>query len=110
MEDKLRLQSDLRNYLESESTRVINPNDFIQRTVTDGVIIDEYLKYVEAQKIPLQDTRKYLTLTNLKDRKMSFDNKIKLIGPSEAFKENVSIETNEDNTTITIKGKYISEN
>lgn len=110
VEDKLRLQSDLRNYLESESTRVINPNDFIQRTVTDGVIIDEYLKYVEAQKIPLQDTRKYLTLTNLKDRKMSFDNKIKLIGPSEAFKENVSIETNEDNTTITIKGKYISEN
>lgn len=108
-EVKLKIQSDLRNYLESESIRVINPNDFIKRTVAEGKIIDEYLKFIESQRIPLQDTKKYLTLINLKDRKMSFDNKIKLIGPAEAFKENVLIETKDDNTTITIKGKYLSE-
>ena len=46
---KINLQSDLRNYLEAGNTAVINPNDFIRRTVTDGTIIDEYLKFIDAQ-------------------------------------------------------------
>lgn len=110
-ESRIRLQSDLRNYLEAGNTSVINPNDFIRRTMADGKIIDEYLKFIEAQGIPLQDTKKYLGLANksMKDRRISFENQIKLTGPSEAFKENIRIVETEEETIITIKGKYINE-
>lgn len=110
-ENKINLQSDLRNYLEAGNTTVINPNDFIRRTVTDGKIIDEYLTFIDAQNVPLQDTKKYLNLVNksMKDRRMSFENHIKLSGPSEAFKENIKVEERGEETIITIKGKYINE-
>ncbi len=110
-ESKINLQSDLRNYLEAGNISIINPNDFIRRTVTDGKIIDEYLKFIDTQNVPLQDTKKYLTLVNksMKDRRLSFENKIKLSGPSEAFKDNIKIEENGEDTIITIKGKYINE-
>lgn len=110
-ERKIDLQSDLRDYLEAGNINVINPNDFIRRTITDGKIIDEYLKFVEVQNIPLHDTKKYLSLArrSMKDRRISFEHKIKLYGPSEAFKDSVKIEENGEDTIITIKGKYINE-
>lgn len=110
-QSKINLQSDLRNYLEAGNINVINPNDFIRRTITDGKIIDDYLKSIDAQKIPLRDTKKYLTLAHksLKDRYMSFDNSIKLYGPSEAFKDSIIITENGEDTIITIKGKYVNE-
>ncbi len=40
---------------------------------------------------------------------MSFDNHIRLSAPSEAFKENIEIVETEEDTIITIKGKYINE-
>ncbi len=110
-ETKINLQSDLRDYLYAGNINVINPNDFIRRTITDGKIIDDYLKFVDVQNIPLRDTKKYLSLASksLKDRRISFDHKIKLYGPSESFKESVKIEENGEDTIITIKGKYINE-
>lgn len=110
-ESKINLQSDLRNYLEAGNISIINPNDFIRRTISDGKIIDEYLKFIETQDVPLQDTKKYLGLVNksMKDRRMSFDNHIRLSAPSEAFKENIKIVETEEDTIITIKGKYINE-
>lgn len=110
-ETKLNLQSDLRDYLYAGNINVINPNDFIRRTITDGKTIDTYLQFVEVQNIPLRDTKKYLSLASksLKDRRISFDHKIKLYAPSEAFKESVKIEENGEDTIITIKGKYINE-
>ena len=45
----------------------------------------------------------------MKDRRISFENQIKLTGPSEAFKENIRIVETEEETIITIKGKYINE-
>ena len=107
----MNLQSDLRDYLYAGNINVINPNDFIRRTITDGKTIDTYLQFVEVQNIPLRDTKKYLSLASksLKDRRISFDHKIKLYAPSEAFKESVKIEENGEDTIITIKGKYINE-
>ena len=50
-----------------------------------------------------------LLVTSMKDRCMSFDNHIRLSAPSEAFKENIKIVETEEDTIITIKGKYINE-
>lgn len=110
-DDKIIIQEDLRNYLETTSTSVINPNDFIRRTVMDGTIIDKYLEYVNTQGVPLRDTKKHLALVNksMKERRIAFENRIKLYGPSESFKENVSIEEKGADTIIIIKGKYLSE-
>lgn len=111
-ENKILIQSELRNYIESQSIRVINPNDFIRTVVSDGSIIDAYLSFIEEQDIPLQDTRKDIKLVvkALKERKISFQNKIKLLGPTKEFYENVKIVENDNgDTVITIKGKYINE-
>lgn len=104
--------SALYTYLKVDTTQTISVSDFAERYFTDASIKDSYEGYMQSQKIPMNSIHKDISMLSLKkkERKIKFNNLVKIYAPVEKFNDNVKIiETTNEETIIQIKGRVASE-
>lgn len=81
-------------YLKVEKSPTISVSEFASRFFVDVDVQDEFSTYMDKQQVPSTDFTKDIAHieSSLSFRKISFGGNIKIVAPSEAFKELVTIE------------------
>ncbi|EIA1766326.1 nucleoid-associated protein [Vibrio parahaemolyticus] len=88
------LHNALVTFLKHENTEIVNPTEFANRYFTEEQK-DSYTHFLEEKDLPTTSFTKDIEhISNkLKHRKLSFSQNVKLVAPSEVFKELVHIES-----------------
>ena len=88
------LHNALVTYLKHENTGIVNPTEFANRYFTDKQK-DSYTEFLEDKNLPTTSFTKDIEhISNkLKHRKLSFSKNVKIVAPSEVFKELIQIES-----------------
>lgn len=121
VEEKYDLFNALTTYLKVDTSSSISASDFAEKYFEDIDTQDEYVAYLKALDLPTTSFTKDIKHieSSLKTRKVNFGGSVKLIAPSDAFLDLVSIETidGEPNeagevkewTKIIIKNKVVNQ-
>ena len=99
-------------YLKTDTNPNINVREFATTYFPNTEIIDEFSRFMEQKRIPLNNIRKDNSLIKdkLKNRKIKFSNAVLVTAPVDNFTENLEIlEKTTESTTIKIKGIIMSE-
>lgn len=99
-------------YLKTDTNPNINIREFANTYFPNAEVIDEFSKFMEQKKMPLNNIHKDNSLIKSKliNRKIKFSNSVLLTAPVDRFSENITIlEKTLEDTTIKIKGTITSE-
>lgn len=117
-EKKVALHNTLVSYLKYENTDVVNPAEFSERYF-DEEVRDSFSDFLDDKNLPSTSFTKDIDHieSKLNMRKLSFSKNVKLVAPSDIFKELVTIETiNESDegepvnwTKIIVKDSIVSQ-
>ena len=104
------LHTQLLNYINSYQYATVNSKTFADSFFGEGEINDMYRNFMVEHGIPAHDIIKDLTLVNVKNRKLKFENSISIQAPVDNFSKNIEItEDEQGNTIVQIRGKLLSE-
>jgi len=106
-EKKVDLVNALHTYLKVDQSNTIQTSDFANKYFDNEDIKDEYISFMEEQKVPTHAIPKDLTFIKrkLRRRKINFSTKVSIIAPSDKFNDLVKvIKVENDKTTIEIDG------
>jgi len=110
-EEKIDLNLGLYSYLKVSESRTINYNEFGEQYF-DSEQKEPYFEHMRVKNFPSRAINKDLSFINsiLKKRSIDFTSKVKIEAPSDIFSENVKIlESNDEKTTLEIKGKIFKQ-
>jgi hypothetical protein len=105
-EFKLDLNTALHAYLKVDQASVINVADFATRYLQES-LRDRYLEFMMVKGFTENSTPKDITYikNNLRQRNLKFSSDVKIVAPSDNFKNVINIVGKEyDNTIVQIKG------
>lgn len=112
------LHNALISYLKHENSDVVNPAEFSNRYF-DVATSDSYSEFLEDNEIPATAFTKDVEYISgkLKTRKLSFSKNVKLIAPSQVFKDLIDIQSISENdageavnwTKIIVKDKIVAQ-
>ncbi len=110
---KVDVMSALYVYMKVQTDRHINVGDFADAYLSTPSLKDAYKNFMASKKVPATDIVKDLSMiqSKLKKRRIKFSNSVDVYAPVDKFSENVSIiSSDNDSTTIKIKGTIKTEN
>jgi nucleoid-associated protein YejK len=112
------LYNALTSYLKHENSDIVNPSEFSNRYF-NAETRDSYSEFLEDKEIPTTAFTKNVEHISgkLKTRKLSFSKNVKLIAPSQIFKEFIEIQLISENdageavnwTKIIVKDKIVAQ-
>ncbi len=109
--DRVDLQQALYTYLKTDQSDTIEVSSFSQ-SYLDEEIRDDYASYMENKDFPLIAVPKDIAIIKgkLRERKMRFSSKVKLIAPADTFNELVKIvDVSDEHTTLRIQGNLTDQ-
>ncbi len=109
--ERWELRNHLVSYLRSNET-TIHGRTFGDRYLQDAAERQAYLQILREAGLPgraVQKDNRFI-VTQLRQRKLTFSNRIQLTGPSDAFKDSIEVvEEAVDSTTIRIKATVVDD-
>ncbi len=110
-EDKIDLNTSLYTYLKVSQENLVETNTFADLYIDDEYK-DEYLSFMEEKEVPSRGFAKDLhyIVSKLRRRRIKFSSRVQIIAPSDDFSQLIQVvNSNNDETTLTIKGHIDKE-